>query len=159
MRRIVENPRSTHFSEVNVSPQWHQWLRHTRKEAPSLQEQSADVRRLQNLKVLAAEADKRWAAKKSLLDQPEGRIAQLGISGAGSLKREEGRGTWNPEGAEEKIGETQGSQDAERIPRFREGRDERRKERKEAVDPWKQARGGPSEEWQPQAASIAPAKR
>ncbi|PNY24109.1 Uncharacterized protein TCAP_05950, partial [Tolypocladium capitatum] len=42
-RRIVTYPRSTHLSDVSVSPLWHQWLRHTRPDAPSLAEQRGDV--------------------------------------------------------------------------------------------------------------------
>lgn len=46
-----------------VSPQWHQWLRATRNDPPSIEEQVADLRRKDTLKLLAAEADRRWAAK------------------------------------------------------------------------------------------------
>ena len=70
MRRIVQYSSSTHYSEIKISPQWHQWLRHTRPYPPSLTEQSQDVIRQQNLKLLAAEADARWAAKPSFLDSP-----------------------------------------------------------------------------------------
>jgi NADH dehydrogenase [ubiquinone] 1 alpha subcomplex assembly factor 2 len=70
MRRIVLYPSSTHYSEIKISPQWHQWLRHTRSDPPSLTEQSQDLVRQQNLKVLAAEADAKWAAKPSYLDAP-----------------------------------------------------------------------------------------
>jgi NADH dehydrogenase [ubiquinone] 1 alpha subcomplex assembly factor 2 len=70
MRRIVQYPPSVHYSEINISPQWHQWLRHTRRDPPSIAEQSQDLVRQQNLKVLAAEADKRWAAMPSFLDAP-----------------------------------------------------------------------------------------
>jgi NADH dehydrogenase [ubiquinone] 1 alpha subcomplex assembly factor 2 len=70
MRRIVQYPASTHYSDIKISPQWHQWLRHTRSDPPSLGEQSQDIIRQQNLKVLAAEADARWAAKPSFLDSP-----------------------------------------------------------------------------------------
>ena len=71
MRRIVEYPRSTHYSDVKFSPQWHQWLRHTRSDPPSLTEQSQDLVRQEQLKILAARADARWAAKPSYLDGPE----------------------------------------------------------------------------------------
>jgi NADH dehydrogenase [ubiquinone] 1 alpha subcomplex assembly factor 2 len=70
MRRIVQYPASTHYSDITISPQWHQWLRHTRLDPPSLTEQSQDLVRQQNLKILAAEADARWAAKPSFLDAP-----------------------------------------------------------------------------------------
>ena len=48
-----------------------QWLRHTRFEPPTLQEQQAELRRQQNIKLLAARADERWAAKPSALDAPD----------------------------------------------------------------------------------------
>ncbi|PHH68592.1 hypothetical protein CDD80_7407 [Ophiocordyceps camponoti-rufipedis] len=67
-RRIVQYPASTYHSEVKVSPLWHQWLRHQRSDPPSLAEQSHDVVRQQRIKLLAAEADKRWEAKPRLVD-------------------------------------------------------------------------------------------
>jgi NADH dehydrogenase [ubiquinone] 1 alpha subcomplex assembly factor 2 len=133
-----------------------------------------DVVRLRNLKVLAAEADKRWAAKKSLLDAPVKAdrlpLNGFGISDAGRLRGDSERGTWNPETnthEAEKAPEDTGSsrvvvdriQAQDRVARFNELQDDRRKEQKQTEDPWKQARGGPSEEWQPQAAQLAPAKR
>lgn len=48
-----------------------QWLRHTRFEPPSLHEQRLEVQRLANIKLLAARADERWAAKPSALDAPD----------------------------------------------------------------------------------------
>jgi NADH dehydrogenase [ubiquinone] 1 alpha subcomplex assembly factor 2 len=47
-----------------------QWLRYTREEAPTLEEQRLDVLRQQRMKVLAAEADARWAGKESFLVAP-----------------------------------------------------------------------------------------
>lgn len=76
MRRIVQYPPSTHYSEIKISPQWHQWLRHTRSDPPSLTEQSQDLVRQQNLKVLATQADAKWAAKSSYLDAPAQQRAQ-----------------------------------------------------------------------------------
>ncbi|KIH88276.1 hypothetical protein SPBR_07771 [Sporothrix brasiliensis 5110] len=61
MRRIVKYPRGTHPGSVQVSPQWHQWLRHVRDDAPSLLEQQREVARQEQMKVLAARADARWA--------------------------------------------------------------------------------------------------
>ncbi|KAH8816291.1 hypothetical protein F5884DRAFT_775662 [Xylogone sp. PMI_703] len=71
MRRIAQFPSSVPYSDISISPQWHQWLRYTRQSPPSLNEQSNDITRLETLKVLAAEADRRWAAKPRLLDHPE----------------------------------------------------------------------------------------
>ncbi len=60
-----------HYSDLQVSPQWHQWLRHTRLDAPTLQEQHLEVQRQQRIKHLARLADERWASKPSLLDGPQ----------------------------------------------------------------------------------------
>jgi hypothetical protein len=85
MRRIVQYPPATHYSDLNISPQWHQWLRHTRREPPSIAEQSQDLIRQENLKVLSAQADARWAAKPSFLDKPgEGRGQAIPALGAGA---------------------------------------------------------------------------
>lgn len=50
--------------------QWIQWLRHTRTDPPTIQEQRLDQTRQLQLKQLAAEADRRWAEKPSFLDPP-----------------------------------------------------------------------------------------
>ncbi|GAB1320195.1 hypothetical protein MFIFM68171_10405 [Madurella fahalii] len=81
-RRIVRYPRGTHNDAVNVSPAWHQWLRHTRATPPSLAEQRADVARQERIKVLAAQADARWEAKPRLVGrdtQGSGAKAALGV--------------------------------------------------------------------------------
>ncbi|CAK7199053.1 hypothetical protein SEUCBS139899_001721 [Sporothrix eucalyptigena] len=64
MRRIVKYPRGTHPGAVMVSPQWHQWLRHVRQDAPTLEEQQREVVRQEQMRVLAARADARWANAK-----------------------------------------------------------------------------------------------
>ncbi|KAM4054697.1 NADH ubiquinone oxidoreductase subunit NDUFA12 domain-containing protein [Hirsutella rhossiliensis] len=69
-RRIVHYPRSMPYSEVKVSPLWHQWLRQTRHEPPSLAEQRDDVQRQERIKLLAAQADARWEAKPRVTDSP-----------------------------------------------------------------------------------------
>ncbi|ORY07652.1 hypothetical protein BCR34DRAFT_489283 [Clohesyomyces aquaticus] len=69
-RRIIKYSRWTHYGDVNVGPLWMQWLRHTRFEPPSLAEQQANVVRQQQIKVLAAQADARWASVPSVLDAP-----------------------------------------------------------------------------------------
>ncbi|KAK7948904.1 uncharacterized protein PG986_009790 [Apiospora aurea] len=129
-RRIVKYPRSTHYSDVQVPPQWHQWLRYQRQEPPSIAEQQADVIRRQRMKVLAAEADARWAAKPSYLDQPQQQ--QL-----------------------PKIATTR--DDAQPRPSPAINADtaapaktaEQEKKKQEENDPWKKAATGPSETWQP----------
>ena len=49
---------------------WIQWLRHTRHEAPTINEQQFDEIRQAQVKLLAAQADARWASKPSYLDAP-----------------------------------------------------------------------------------------
>jgi NADH dehydrogenase [ubiquinone] 1 alpha subcomplex assembly factor 2 len=71
MRRIARYPRSIQLSEVKISPAWHQWLRHTRQDPPSIEEQEANVQRQIQLKQLAQLADERWASKASYLDSPK----------------------------------------------------------------------------------------
>lgn len=68
---MIRPSRRRHLADVQVSPQWHQWLRHTRPDPPSIQEQEMDVRRQLSIKRLARIADERWASKPSLLDGPE----------------------------------------------------------------------------------------
>ena len=70
-RRIVQASRKTHYSDVKISPQWHQWLRQTRVDPPSIQEQMADVQRLSDLKQNARLADNRWAAKAKYIEKPK----------------------------------------------------------------------------------------
>lgn len=70
-RRVVRCARARpHHSDVRVSPLWHQWLRHARRDAPSLAEQRDDVRRQDRLRLLAAQADARWEAKPRLAAGP-----------------------------------------------------------------------------------------
>jgi NADH dehydrogenase [ubiquinone] 1 alpha subcomplex assembly factor 2 len=70
-RRIVKAGRNTEHSDVQISPQWHQWLRQTRPEPPSLQEQLQDVQRQEQMKELAKSADERWAAKARYIEKPK----------------------------------------------------------------------------------------
>jgi len=167
MRRICHPKSTTQYSEINISPQWHQWLRHTRMEPPSLTEQSQDLVRQRNLKTLAAEADARWAAKPSFLDAPvkddtpqpvhdltnQATNAQYAKSadkkGARSVVGGESediprRIELNNLGAEADAGELKGTD-----PDTTRREIGKHKRSKPAEDPWKQARGGPSEGWQP----------
>jgi NADH dehydrogenase [ubiquinone] 1 alpha subcomplex assembly factor 2 len=74
LRRIVRYPRSTHYADVKIPPQWHQWLKHTRYEAPTIEEQQADLVRQGQLKYLAQLADERWANKPSYIDKPKDQV-------------------------------------------------------------------------------------
>ncbi len=70
-RRMLQPARKLHYGDVQVSPQWLQWLRYTRPHAPSIQEQQQDLLRQARMKELARIADERWASKPSMLDGPE----------------------------------------------------------------------------------------
>ncbi|KAI1633803.1 hypothetical protein F4809DRAFT_621873 [Biscogniauxia mediterranea] len=163
LRRIVQYPRDAHYSDVRVPPQWHQWLRYRRDDAPTLAEQAADAARQARVRALAAEADARWAAKPSLLDMPQSQ-PPLGSSRR-SGKQEEGQEEEEEGVVREERGDVEVEAKAkEQGQARREGAapppPEKEKEKKK--DPWKQyQRGGPSETWQPAAwtPSAAPRRR
>lgn len=56
-----------------IPPQWLQWLRRTRFDAPTLEELVQDQLRQQRLKILAKQADEKWQLEKLRLDE-ENRI-------------------------------------------------------------------------------------
>lgn len=133
-RRIVEYPRNTHYGEVKVPPQWHQWLRHLRQYPPTIKEQHAEVRRQQQIKYLAAQADARWEAKPRVMDPPKEEQGQQGQLPVDISESQVGAATKNDAGGEEQA------QVVHSTPKS------------EKEDPWKkQRRAGPSEDWQPQA--------
>jgi NADH dehydrogenase [ubiquinone] 1 alpha subcomplex assembly factor 2 len=178
MRRIVQYPSSTHYSEIKISPQWHQWLRHTRYDPPSLIEQSQDLIRQENLKVLAAKADERWAAKPSFLDKPGTERGQpvpaLEVDGVPKLETEamegpvksavgglEDQTTGTEAGSAVKAAEENETTPPRSNEQFEQNKRQKMPQKNEKDNPWKQARGGPSEEWQPQAwdGNMAAARR
>lgn len=150
-RRIVQYPRSTHYGEVKVSPQWHQWLRHMRERPPSLQEQHIELQRQHQMKHLAAAADARWEAKPRMMDAPgegSGQPAPALESRAARAAGEEEMVTRN-----ETI--IPGAEQAEVLKKSK-----RKETETETDDPWKRApRAGPSENWQPQAWAPPASKR
>jgi NADH dehydrogenase [ubiquinone] 1 alpha subcomplex assembly factor 2 len=120
--------------------------------------------RQERLKVLAAEADRRWAAKPGFLEGP-GRGALEGVVRGGEVK-----GVSGELGEEAKEGEGRNTameaksvaempvveQDVVEEPTPEDDQKQRPsgstfKEKTYKEDPWKQARGAPSEEWQPAA--------
>ncbi|KAF1733859.1 NADH-ubiquinone oxidoreductase assembly factor N7BML [Beauveria bassiana] len=143
-RRIVQYPRGTHLSSVKVGPLWHQWLRYTRRDPPSLDEQRGDVVRRARMKQLAADADARWAAKPRVMEDP------LPRQQAALPTATEAATMTTKTSAQEPV-----TLRAESKQKAKTQRDEAEDGAEEAVDPkdpWKQARTrGPSEEWQPQA--------
>ncbi|KAJ5574752.1 hypothetical protein N7450_008651 [Penicillium hetheringtonii] len=69
-RRMLKPDPKVHLSDVQVTPQWHQWLRYVRENAPTVEEQQQEVVRQMQIKQLARLADERWASKPSFLDKP-----------------------------------------------------------------------------------------
>jgi NADH dehydrogenase [ubiquinone] 1 alpha subcomplex assembly factor 2 len=61
-----------------------QWLRHTRNDAPTHNEQATELIRQAQIKHLAAQADARWKAQASYLEQPKPPAPGLSLTlGAG----------------------------------------------------------------------------
>jgi NADH dehydrogenase [ubiquinone] 1 alpha subcomplex assembly factor 2 len=155
---------------VNLPPQWVQWLRQTRFEPPSLAEQQADVVRQAQMKMLAAQADARWAAKPSMLDAPnkqqpiqplESRDQDSGIRqmNVDQDVRDRAQPPTMPEDTESISAEKETVEDENTTtaPTLKQQR-VMKKEPKDS--PWKQAaRANPGEDWQPKEWAPGPAKR
>ena len=128
---------------------WHQWLRYQRPTPPTLAEQRLDVARRQRMKVLAAEADARWAAKPSFLDRPAATqdmppppsaAADIAQNDTADTTTTTTQVKQKPVAGAEKKTQTQ--------------------EEEDKADPWKKATAsGPSEEWQPAAWSPTNARK
>ncbi|KAF2719667.1 hypothetical protein K431DRAFT_228054 [Polychaeton citri CBS 116435] len=144
------------FADVKISPQWHQWLRHTRPEPPTIQEQQFEISRQAMMKQLAAQADERWRSVPSFLDKPAvmGK-AEPAIAGAPAA--EAGAGT-SAKLEEENEG---GSGVISQVEETREGAESGRKGGgKKEPAPWDAVdRGAPSENFQPQAWTPGVAQR
>lgn len=69
-RRLAKYPRATEYADVNHTPMWMQWLRHTRPLPPTIDEQKMELSRQAGMKQLAARADERWKSIPSFLDKP-----------------------------------------------------------------------------------------
>ncbi|KAF2193731.1 hypothetical protein K469DRAFT_712522 [Zopfia rhizophila CBS 207.26] len=163
-RRIVKYSRWTHHGDVNVPPQWMQWLRNTRFEPPSLAEQQADVVRQERIKLLAAQADERWASKPSFLDPPD---KQQPIQMLVSRDSSTGGGQMNanqqvrdeadpPRTLQEQETALVGGQNIVSAPPLKKF-----KVRTEPKDsPWKQpTRSNSGDDWQPESWTPSPARR
>ncbi|KAH8909861.1 hypothetical protein BR93DRAFT_924868 [Coniochaeta sp. PMI_546] len=167
VRRMVKTPRNTHYGEVVVSPAWHQWLRHTRHEPPSVDEQTAELLRQERIKYLAAQADARWAARPSVLDGPE-----LGQA-VPALRTPRRNDAAKPAGTlAEDVRESMSSgrrPDEEPRSSRKETRGVSQEEEEEKVrtgkppvadNPWKQATtGAPGQNWQPKGWNPSAAEK
>ncbi|KAI1075372.1 hypothetical protein F5B20DRAFT_386330 [Whalleya microplaca] len=164
LRRIVHYPRATQYSEVTVPPPWHQWLRYQRDAPPTLADQRADLVRQERTRLLAAEADARWAAKPSLLDMPTPEATPTPIPEArgrgrrGVGKGDESRAVEAEQETERSKQQQQQQQQQSLKPRPRGGEEKPESKREPDNDPWKRA-SGPSETWQPQAWTPTPARK
>ncbi|KAF2626195.1 hypothetical protein BU25DRAFT_344145 [Macroventuria anomochaeta] len=169
-RRIAKYHRSTHYGDVNVSPGWMQWLRHTRFEPPTLQEQQQEVQRQANIKLLAARADERWAAKPSALDAPdmqqpvqmlESRDPKSGVVQMNAEQELRSRGQ---ESRTAEARRAEGPQNesglSEEAPAFKAKKRMRINKEPKEDSPWKQAgASNPGDDWQPKAWTPPPRRR
>ena len=129
---------------MRISPQWHQWLRYTRQDPPSVAEQRQDLVRQARMKQLAAAADARWEAKPRLTDAPGAATGQPVPSLEGAGMAGGGAGQSKSDG---KSAAAQGSPTESHNKQAEE-------------DPWGQAKArGPSEKWQPEAWAPTPSKK
>ena len=143
-----------------------QWLRHTRFEPPTVAEQHQDLMRQERMKMLAAQADARWAEKPSALDAPD---KQQPVQPLQSKDAESGVTQMNvDEGIRDRAESPRQIAQEQPEPATDltnpEAKDDgpatkaKKRMRKEPKDsPWKHAAQG--QEWQPQGWSPAPAKR
>ncbi|EAW10749.1 uncharacterized protein ACLA_052210 [Aspergillus clavatus NRRL 1] len=140
-RRIVKYNSKTHYADVKITPQWHQWLRHLRAKPPSIEEQQQDIIRQIQIKRLAQLADERWASKPSYLDKPQTQQPAPATNTSDA--------TINPpkETAHQKQNQTTHNavsgtgaveQKRDGVPPAKE-------------DPWAKARSANSEGWQPES--------
>ncbi|SPO03014.1 uncharacterized protein DNG_05695 [Cephalotrichum gorgonifer] len=143
-RRIVHYPRSTHLSEVKVPPQWHSWLRYTRSEAPTMDEQIEEAARQDRIKMLAAQADRRWEAKPKVMeDGPNmGQTPSLGPS----VPSVEGTGVPNTSATTPSTSTNTTAGQGEWGGGAKAGKNE---------NPWATTKG-PSEDWTPQSWTPTP---
>jgi NADH dehydrogenase [ubiquinone] 1 alpha subcomplex assembly factor 2 len=148
-RRIMQNNPKIPYSDLNISPAWHQWLRHTRPVPPSLAEQQADIQRQIQLKQNALLADARWAAKPSVMDAPRRGNLELGV-GDGEMEGTVGR-RWE-EGQKTGKGEVKEKERSEVEQRERNSEIEKK-------NPWARERRGPGEGYQPESWTPGIARR
>jgi NADH dehydrogenase [ubiquinone] 1 alpha subcomplex assembly factor 2 len=154
-----------------------QWLRHTRFEPPTIAEQQQEMMRQERMKILASQADARWASKPSALDapdkqqpmqmlqsrDPESGVSQMNVDQERRDHVEPPRVLEEQESRPQPVLEDAEPQQMPRDPPIPSANDTPvaragKKAKKEPKDsPWKQAET--SKDWQPQGWSPAPARR
>lgn len=76
LRRIVQyREKKGNFTDYKLPPMWLQWLRHTRRESPSLFHLIAEEQRQEAMKILAQRADERWK-KESMIENDKRIMAE-----------------------------------------------------------------------------------
>ena len=152
-RRILRPARKTHHSDVQVSPQWHQWLKQTRADAPSIQEQVADLKRIQELQVNARLADQRWEAKARYIEKPRQQASEVSAQ----------RKTFGGMDEAKQDGSTTVDKEMPRTePESKEGVTMSVKTQAPKDNPWKKAEEtghNPGEKWQPEAWTPGPKRK
>ncbi|BCS20691.1 uncharacterized protein APUU_21123A [Aspergillus puulaauensis] len=138
-RRILKPRPRTHYGDVEVSPQWHQWLRYVRSEPPSIKEQQDDVLRRQRIMLLAEMQNKRWEAEQSQLDAPATQQPR-----PATRTSEPTLNTSDATGKE--SGPRADGQTPNKTPTAKE-------------DPFFKLKDAPGEKWQPDSWTPNPAKR
>lgn len=142
--------------------QWHQWLRHTRDEAPSIEEQRYDVQRQAAMKQLAARADERWKSLPSYLDAPKMQQPQPGTvpkdpgGYLGQTEPDERQGVKSAVEDQSKVSQIVEGKDAKEVDEGRfKGKTKEKKTRMEREPaPWEKEamkRRNPGEDWQPES--------
>jgi NADH dehydrogenase [ubiquinone] 1 alpha subcomplex assembly factor 2 len=155
-----------------------QWLRHTRFEPPSVAEQQQDIIRQEQMKVLAQQADERWASKPSALDSPDKQqpmqmlqsrdpdsgVVQMNIDQEIRDRAEPPRTLEEQEVKPQPVEDAEPQQMAQDppVPGTAENapaapKRKRAKKEPQEDSPWKQADA--SKEWQPQGWTPAPTRR
>lgn len=70
-RRTVKYVHDGHYTDNNVTPQWMAWLRHTKKDAPTLDELYQEVARIHQTQHNALLVQQRWEEEKLKLAAPQ----------------------------------------------------------------------------------------
>ncbi|GAD99740.1 hypothetical protein CPC735_015420 [Paecilomyces variotii No. 5] len=139
-RRIVKYSPKTHYGDIKVNPQWHQWLRYVRSEAPTIEEQQQDLIRQMQLKKLAQLADERWASKPSYLDKPQTQQPAPALRTSDATMSDQGR----PAPAPEQTGVRNAVED-------QAGLQQKGGKTKAAKNPWAKQTGVPGADFEPEA--------
>ncbi|KAK2747347.1 hypothetical protein FQN57_002245 [Myotisia sp. PD_48] len=140
-RRIVKYNPKTHYADVKVSPQWHQWLRYVRPEPPSIEEQQDELQRQERIKYLAQQADERWATKPSFLDKPQEHQPRPALQSHDPVH----------DGRSSMIPENRMAAEHSTVSPDIEPKEQGLGPKQKFKNPWTAKTGGPSENWKPES--------